>query len=55
VVVDGYVRGSVIGATSLGRTLRRVQTGSVAGYLSWVLGAAVGAGVLALAVAGGGS
>jgi NADH-quinone oxidoreductase subunit L len=52
VVVDGYVRGSALGASALGRTLRLAQTGAVPAYLSWALGAAVALGVLALAVVG---
>ncbi len=52
-VVDGYVQAPAVGARFLGAVLRRVQTGVVTGYLSWVAGAAVLLGVAAVLVGGG--
>ena len=52
-VVEGYVRAPAVGARWLGAALRRVQTGVVTGYLSWVAGVAVAVGVVAVLVGGG--
>jgi NADH-quinone oxidoreductase subunit L len=52
-VVDGYVAALAVLARFLGAVLRRVQTGVVTGYLSWVAGAAVLLGVVAVLVGGG--
>ena len=51
-VVDGYVRAPAVGARWLAAVLRRVQTGVVTGYLSWVAGVAVAVGVVAVLVGG---
>jgi len=51
-VVEGYVRAPAVGARFLGAVLRRVQTGVVTGYLSWVAGAAVVVGVVAVLLGG---
>ncbi len=52
-VVEGYVQAPAVGARWLGAALRRVQTGVVTGYLSWVAGVAVAVGVVAVLVGGG--
>ena len=52
-VVEGYVRAPAVAARWLGAGLRRVQTGVVTGYLSWVVGVAVAVAVVAVLVGGG--
>lgn len=52
-VVDGYVQAPAVGARALAAVLRRMQTGVVTGYLSWVAGATVVVGAVAVLLGGG--
>jgi hypothetical protein len=52
VVIESYARAPAVGVRTLAAITRRVQTGVVTGYLTWVTGAALAVALGAVLLAG---